>query len=80
MKNETLKEAAALYNRREVLLRNLDIVDKYFEDDNLSILLGIGSYSTDEFIDISDPKGLLKLVRNNLLIEINDINKQIDKL
>lgn len=80
MKNETLKEAAALYNRREVLLRNLDIVDKYFEDDNLSILLGIGSYSTDEFIDITDPKCLLKLVRNNLLIEINDINKQIDKL
>lgn len=80
MTNEIIKEAASLYNRREILLRNLDIVDKYFEDDNLYVLLGVGSYSIDEFMNISDYKGLLKLVRKTLLIEINDINKQIDKL
>lgn len=80
MTNEIIKEAASLYNRREILLRNLYIVDKYFEDDNTVLTLGIGTYSIDEFIEIRQTKSVLRLVRNNLLIEINDINKQIDKI
>lgn len=82
MKNETLKEVAALYNRRESLLRDLDIIDKHFDKDDIvaTIGLGIGEYSLLEFMYLNDTKSVLKVVRNNLLIEINDINKQIDKL
>lgn len=80
MTNEIIKEAASLYNRREILLRNLDIVDKYFEDDNTVLTLGIGTYSIDELISISETKIFLEFVKNNLLSEINEINKQIDKI